>query len=141
VYARWLVVRRFAGGWARNALLVGAGFYSRILVGNVRGPCVLFGGGAGAVVLVPARERGILPAHLHADGRYRNILCVPGQVQRGGVVGAPFLQMDGPGVFKFAVKVMAEAAEEALAATAMTHEAIDWLIPHQANVRIMDATA
>jgi 3-oxoacyl-[acyl-carrier-protein] synthase-3 len=130
-----------ASGMARNALIVGAEIYSRILDWNDRGTCVLFGDGAGAVVLVPARERGILTAHLHADGRYRNILCVPGQVQRGAVVGTPFLQMDGPGVFKLAVKVMADVAQEALDATGMSADAIDWLIPHQANIRIMDATA
>ena len=128
-------------GMARNALVVGAEVYSRILDWNDRGTCVLFGDGAGAVVLVPGKEPGILTAHLHADGRYRSILCVPGQVQRGMVVGSPLLQMDGPGVFKFAVKVMAEAAQEALDATGMPADAIDWLVPHQANIRIMDATA
>jgi 3-oxoacyl-[acyl-carrier-protein] synthase-3 len=126
---------------SRNALVVGAEIYSRILDWNDRGTCVLFGDGAGAIVLVPAGEPGILTAHLHADGRYRSILCVPGQVQRGAIVGSPFVHMDGPGVFKFAVKVMAEVAQEALDATGMTPDAIDWLIPHQANIRIMDATA
>ena len=140
VYALALADRMIASGMARNALVVGAEIYSRILDWNDRGTCVLFGDGAGAVVLVPASEPGILTAHLHADGRYRSILCVPGQVQRGGVVGAPFVHMDGPGVFKFAVKVMAEVAQEALDATGMSSDAIDWLIPHQANIRIMDAT-
>jgi 3-oxoacyl-[acyl-carrier-protein] synthase-3 len=102
---------------------------------------VLFGDGAGAVVLVPSEQPGILTAHLHADGHYRSILCVPGQVQNGAVTGTPFLHMDGQGVFKFAVKVLAEVAQEALDATGMTTDAIDWLIPHQANIRIMDATA
>jgi 3-oxoacyl-[acyl-carrier-protein] synthase-3 len=102
---------------------------------------VLFGDGAGAVVLVPSAEPGILTAHLHADGSHRDILCVPGQVHNGVVTGKPFLHMDGGQVFKFAVKVLAECAEEALAACGMTSDAIDWLIPHQANVRIMDATA
>jgi 3-oxoacyl-[acyl-carrier-protein] synthase-3 len=141
VYALALADRMIASGMARNALVVGAETYSRILDWNDRGTCVLFGDGAGAVVLVPAGEPGILTAHLHADGRYRSILCVPGQVQRGGIVGSPFVRMDGPGVFKFAVKVMAEVAHEALDATGMTADAIDWLIPHQANIRIMDATA
>ena len=86
-------------------------------------------------------EPGILTAHLHADGRYRSILCVPGQVQRGAVVGSPFVHMDGQGVFKFAVKVLAEVAHEALSANGLETSAIDWLIPHQANIRIMDATA
>ena len=141
VYALALADRMIASGMARNALVVGAEIYSRILDWNDRGTCVLFGDGAGAVVLVPAGEPGILTAHLHADGRYRSILCVSGQVQRGGIVGSPFVHMDGPGVFKFAVKVMAEVAQEALDATGMTPDAIDWLIPHQANIRIMDATA
>ena len=140
VYALALADRMIASGMARNALVVGAEIYSRILDWNDRGTCVLFGDGAGAVVLVPATEPGILTAHLHADGHYRSILCVPGQVQRGGVVGSPFVYMDGPGVFKFAVKVMAEVAQEALDATGMPSDAIDWLIPHQANIRIMDAT-
>ena len=140
VYALALADRMIASGMARNALVVGAEIYSRILDWNDRGTCVLFGDGAGAVVLVPATEPGILTAHLHADGHYRSILCVPGQVQRGGVVGSPFVHMDGPGVFKFAVKVMAEVAQEALDATGMPSDAIDWLIPHQANIRIMDAT-
>jgi 3-oxoacyl-[acyl-carrier-protein] synthase III len=141
VYALALADRMIVSGMARNALVVGAEIYSRILDWNDRGTCVLFGDGAGAVVLVPSAEPGILTAHLHADGHYRSILCVPGQVQRGGVVGSPFVHMDGPGVFKFAVKVMAEVAAEALAATDMQPDAIDWLVPHQANIRIMDATA
>ena len=141
VYALAIADRMVASGMARNALVVGAEIYSRILDWNDRGTCVLFGDGAGAVVLVPAREPGILSAHLHADGHYKDILCVPGQVDRGRVAGAPFVHMDGHAVFKFAVKVLAEVAQEALVANRMTTADIDWLIPHQANVRIMDATA
>ncbi len=141
VYALALADRMIASGMARNALIVGAEIYSRILDWSDRGTCVLFGDGAGAVVLVPSEQPGILTAHLHADGHYRSILCVPGQVQNGAVTGTPFLHMDGQGVFKFAVKVLAEVAQEALDATGMTTDAIDWLIPHQANLRIMDATA
>jgi 3-oxoacyl-[acyl-carrier-protein] synthase-3 len=100
--------------------------------------CVLFGG-AGAVVLVPSRVPGILSAHLHADGRYGDILCVPGTIADGAVVGSPFVKMEGGAVFKFAVKVLADVAHEALAARAVTAAAIDWLVPHQANVRIIDA--
>src|SRR3989454_1336015 len=125
----------------RRALVIGAEIYSRILDWNDRGTCVLFGDGAGAVVLIPSAAPGILTAHLHADGRYRSILCVPGQVNNGVVTGTPFVHMDGQGVFKFAVKVMADVALEALAAVEMPADAIDWLIPHQANIRIMDATA
>jgi 3-oxoacyl-[acyl-carrier-protein] synthase-3 len=141
VYALAIADRMIAGGLARNALVVGAEIYSRILDWSDRGTCVLFGDGAGAVVLVPSREPGILSAHLHADGRYKDILCVPGQVGDGKVTGTPFVHMDGQGVFKFAVKVLAEVAHEALETNRMTAADIDWLIPHQANIRIMDATA
>jgi 3-oxoacyl-[acyl-carrier-protein] synthase III len=141
VYALAIADRMIAGGLARNALVVGAEIYSRILDWNDRGTCVLFGDGAGAVVLVPSAEPGILSSHLHADGHYKDILCVPGQVNQGGVAGTPFVHMDGHAVFKFAVKVLADVAEEALAANGKTARDIDWLIPHQANIRIMDATA
>jgi 3-oxoacyl-[acyl-carrier-protein] synthase-3 len=125
---------------ARNALVVGAEIYSRILDWSDRGTCVLFGDGAGAVVVVPSTAPGILTSHLHADGHYAEILCVPGQVRDGTVHGLPYVHMDGGAVFKFAVRVLAEAAEEALAATAMMAADIDWVVPHQANIRIMDAT-
>ena len=141
VYALAIADRMLAGGLARNALVIGAEIYSRILDLNDRWTCVLFGDGAGAAVLVPAAEPGILSAHLHADGRYKDILCVPGQVDRGGIVGTPFVHMDGHAVFKFAVKVLAEVAHEALTANHKTALDIDWLVPHQANIRIMDATA
>jgi 3-oxoacyl-[acyl-carrier-protein] synthase III len=141
VYALAIADRMIAGGLARNALVVGAEIYSRILDWSDRGTCVLFGDGAGAVFLLPSTEPGILSAHLHADGHYKDILCVPGQVSRGGVTGAPFVHMDGHAVFKFAVKVLADVAHEALEANGKTSADIDWLIPHQANIRIMDATA
>jgi 3-oxoacyl-[acyl-carrier-protein] synthase-3 len=127
-------------GAVRNALVVGAEIYSRILDWNDRGTCVLFGDGAGAVVLAPSELPGILSAHLHADGRYRDILAVPGGVANGEIQGTPFLRMDGGAVFKFAVKVLAEVAREALSANDLPSSAIDWLIPHQANIRIMEAT-
>ena len=141
VYGLAIADRMIASGMAKNALVVGADVYSRILDWSDRSTCVLFGDGAGAVVLLPSAEPGILTAHLHADGSHRDILCVPGQVHNGVVTGTPFLHMDGGQVFKFAVKVLAECAEEALAACDMDADAIDWLIPHQANVRIMDSTA
>jgi 3-oxoacyl-[acyl-carrier-protein] synthase-3 len=141
VYALAIADRRVAGGLARNALVVGAEIYSQILDWEDRSTCVLFGDGAGAVVLMPSREPGILSAHLHADGHYKDILCVPGQVKSGRVAGLPFVRMDGHAVFKFAVKVLAEVAHEALSANARTTADIDWLVPHQANIRIMDATA
>jgi 3-oxoacyl-[acyl-carrier-protein] synthase III len=140
VYALALADRMVACGAARNALVVGAEIYSRILDWNDRGTCVLFGDGAGAAVLVPSAAPGILTSHLHADGSHREILCVPGTVHNGAVSGTPFLRMDGTAVFKFAVKVLADVANEALAATNMLAEDIDWVIPHQANIRIMDAT-
>jgi 3-oxoacyl-[acyl-carrier-protein] synthase-3 len=141
VYALGLADLMVKSGQARNALVVGAEIYSRILDWDDRGTCVLFGDGAGAVVLAPATEPGILSAHLHADGHYRDILAVPGTVAHGAVSGTPLLTMEGNTVFKFAVKVLAEVAHEALAANGLTTSAIDWLIPHQANIRIMDATA
>ena len=140
VYALALADKMVASGASRNALVVGAEIYSRILDWSDRGTCVLFGDGAGAAVLVPSTAPGILTTHLHADGSYRNILSVPGQVQDGGVTGTPFVHMDGTAVFKFAVKVLAEVAHEALSAVNMLPSDIDWVIPHQANIRIMDAT-
>jgi 3-oxoacyl-[acyl-carrier-protein] synthase-3 len=140
VYALAIADKMVASGSARNALVVGAEIYSRILDWNDRATCVLFGDGAGAVVLVPSASPGVLTSHLHADGSYREILCVPGMVHNGAVTGTPFLRMDGSAVFKFAVKVLADVANEALAAVNMLAEDIDWVIPHQANIRIMDAT-
>jgi 3-oxoacyl-[acyl-carrier-protein] synthase-3 len=141
VYALSIADRMVAAGTVRNALVVGAEIYSRILDWGDRGTCVLFGDGAGAVVLTPSRVPGILSSHLHADGAYREILCVPGSLSGGEVAGSPFVRMDGPAVFKFAVNVMAQVAGEALAANGVDASAIDWLIPHQANIRIIDATA
>jgi 3-oxoacyl-[acyl-carrier-protein] synthase-3 len=140
VYALALADKMVASGAARNALVVGAEIYSRILDWNDRGTCVLFGDGAGAAVLVPSATPGILTSHLHADGSHREILCVPGHVHDGKVTGSPFLRMDGSAVFKFAVKVLADVANEALSTVGMLPEDIDWVIPHQANIRIMDAT-
>jgi 3-oxoacyl-[acyl-carrier-protein] synthase III len=141
IYALALADKMVASGASKNALVVGAEIYSRILDWNDRGTCVLFGDGAGAVVLLPSAAPGILSSHLHADGSHRRILEVPGRIANGAVVGKPFVTMDGHAVFKFAVKVLAEVAHEALDANGMTAAAIDWLIPHQANIRIMDATA
>jgi 3-oxoacyl-[acyl-carrier-protein] synthase III len=141
VYALSLADLMVKSGQVRNALVVGAEIYSRILDWSDRRTCVLFGDGAGAVVLTAAKEPGILSAHLHADGHYRNILAVPGSVAHGAVSGTPLLTMDGNTVFKFAVKVLAEVAHEALVANDLPASAIDWLIPHQANIRIMEATA
>ncbi|MGQ0749084.1 MAG: beta-ketoacyl-ACP synthase III [Betaproteobacteria bacterium] len=123
------------------ALVVGSEVYSRILDWKDRSTCVLFGDGAGAVVLKRARTPGILSSHLHADGSYADILSVPGTVRGGEVSGTPLLKMEGNTVFRFAVKVLEEVAVEALAANHLRRSALDWLIPHQANIRIIQATA
>lgn len=128
-------------GQYRNALVVGAEIYSRILDWSDRSTCVLFGDGAGAVVLRRDSTPGILSSHLHADGSYANLLTVPGTVSGGKVSGRPLLQMDGGGVFKFAVKAMDDLVEETLAANGMQKSDIDWLVPHQANIRIIQASA
>ncbi len=128
-------------GQYRNALVVGAEIYSRILDWSDRSTCVLFGDGAGAVVLKRSAAPGILSSHLHADGSYADMLSVPGTVCGGKVSGRPLLQMDGGGVFKFAVKVLDDVVKEALAANRMQTSDIDWVIPHQANIRIIQATA
>ena len=126
---------------AKRALVVGAEVFSRILDWNDRGTCVLFGDGAGAVVLAAGERPGVHASVLRADGSQSGMLSVPGNVCGGAVVGSPFLQMNGQGVFKFAVKVLEESARETVAAAGMQLSDIDWLIPHQANVRILDATA
>jgi len=126
---------------ARKALIVGAEVFSRILDWNDRGTAVLFGDGAGAVVLAAGAQPGVHASVLHADGSQVGILSVPGNVCGGKIIGSPFLQMQGKEVFKFAVKVLDESAREAVAAAGMKLEDIDWLIPHQANVRILEATA
>jgi 3-oxoacyl-[acyl-carrier-protein] synthase-3 len=128
-------------GQARRILLVGTEVYSRILDWTDRSTCVLFGDGAGAVVLEAAAEPGVIGSKLHADGSHRDQLAVPGHVCGGKVFGTPFVHMDGAAVFKFAVKVFEEVAHEVLAATGRTVADVDWFIPHQANIRIMQATA
>ncbi len=128
-------------GQYQYALVVGSEIFSRILDWNDRGTCVLFGDGAGAVVLRASDAPGILSSHLHADGSYQNLLSVPGSVCGGKVEGRPFLQMEGNAVFKFAVKVLDEVVAEALAKNNLQKSDIDWLIPHQANVRIIQSTA
>lgn len=128
-------------GQYQYALVVGSEIFSRILDWNDRGTCVLFGDGAGAVVLKASDTPGILSSHLHADGSYQHILSVPGSVRGGKVEGRPFLQMEGNAVFKFAVKVLDEIVEEALTRNHLQKSDIDWLIPHQANIRIIRSTA
>ena len=129
------------GGMARRALVVGAEVFSRILDWKDRGTCVLFGDGAGAVVLGESQAPGILSAHLHSDGAHADILNTPGQVCGGKVVGDPTLKMDGGAVFKLAVRVLEETAREALAANGLSIADVDWFVAHQANVRIISHTA
>ncbi len=128
-------------GQHRCALVVGAEVFSRILDWNDRGTCVLFGDGAGAVILRADDKPGIMASALHADGSHAGILSVPGNVGGGKVTGDPFLRMDGPAVFKFAVRVLDDVARETLAKCGQQVEDIDWLIPHQANLRILESTA
>ena len=128
-------------GTYRRALVVGAEIYSRILNWEDRTTCVLFGDGAGAVVLEKSDEPGILGTHLHADGSYRDILSVPGAIRNGKVCGSPYLEMDGNSVFKLAVRVLGELVDEALTQHGVSRDRLDWLIPHQANIRIIQATA
>ena len=127
-------------GQATNALVIGAEVFSRILNFDDRTTCVLFGDGAGAVVMTASERPGVLASRLHSDGRHVGILCVPGNVDHGVVAGNAFLQMDGPAVFKLAVNVLEKVALETLAAADVTAEQLDWLIPHQANIRIMQGT-
>jgi 3-oxoacyl-[acyl-carrier-protein] synthase-3 len=128
-------------GHCQFALVVGTEVYSRILDWKDRGTCVLFGDGAGAVVLAADDAPGILASRLHADGHYSDALAVPGQVDRGGVRGKPFVTMEGGVVFKFAVRVLEEVVGEVLEAAGLRQSDIDWLIPHQANIRIIEGTA
>ena len=128
-------------GGTKCALVVGTEVFSRIMDWNDRATCVLFGDGAGAVVLTAGEQPGIHASVLHSDGNYAGILSVPGNVCGGRIVGSPFLQMQGNQVFKFAVKVLDEVARETVAAAGMSLQDVDWLIPHQANLRILEATA
>ena len=141
VYALTVADSMIKTGSASKALVVGAEVFSRILDFKDRTTCVLFGDGAGAVVLEASETPGILATELHADGRYVDILCVPGHVSGGNILGDPLLKMDGPAVFKLAVGVLESVARSVLAKAGRTGADIDWLIPHQANIRIMQSTA
>ena len=141
VYALATADKFIQSGQHQCALVVGAEVFSRILDWNDRGTCVLFGDGAGAVVLQASDRPGIVSSALHADGSQAGILCVPGNVSGGKVTGDALLRMDGQAVFKFAVRVLDEVAREVVAAAGFDMANVDWLIPHQANVRILNATA
>ncbi|MET0210618.1 MAG: beta-ketoacyl-ACP synthase III [Burkholderiaceae bacterium] len=141
VYALTVADSMIKSGAASKALVVGAEVFSRILDFKDRTTCVLFGDGAGAVVLGASDTPGILASELHADGRHVDILCVPGTVSGGAVLGHPLLKMDGQAVFKLAVGVLEKVARSVLEKAGRTDADIDWLIPHQANIRIMQGTA
>ena len=141
VYALTVADSMIKTGAATRALVVGAEVFSRILDFKDRTTCVLFGDGAGAVVLEASDTPGILASELHADGRHVGILCVPGNVAGGAILGDPLLKMDGPAVFKLAVGVLDSVARSVLVKAGRSASDIDWLIPHQANIRIMQSTA
>ncbi len=141
VYALTVADALIKTGTATKALVVGTEVFSRILDFKDRTTCVLFGDGAGAVVLEASDTPGILASDLHADGKHVGILCVPGQVSGGQVIGDPLLKMDGQAVFKLAVGVLEQAARATLAKAGKTEADLDWLVPHQANIRIMQSTA
>ena len=141
VYALTVADAMIRTGSANKALVIGAEVFSRLLDFNDRTTCVLFGDGAGAVVLEASDTPGILATDLHADGKHVGILCVPGHVSGGAVLGDPLLKMDGQAVFKLAVGVLEDAARAVLTKAGKQESDVDWLIPHQANIRIMQSTA
>ena len=141
VYALAIADSMIQTGAAHKALVVGSEVFSRILDFTDRTTCVLFGDGAGAVVLEASDSPGILASDLHADGKHVGILCVPGNVSGGKVIGDPLLKMDGQAVFKLAVSVLESSARSVLAKADKSASDLDWLIPHQANIRIMQSTA
>ncbi|TXH01609.1 MAG: ketoacyl-ACP synthase III [Rhodocyclaceae bacterium] len=141
VYAMTVADSMIRSGSANRVLVVGAEVFSRLLDFNDRTTCVLFGDGAGAVVMEASEQPGVLATDLHADGRHVGILCVPGHVSGGAILGDPMLKMDGQAVFKLAVGVLEDSARTVLARAGLDSGDVDWLIPHQANIRIMQSTA
>lgn len=141
IYAMSIADNMIKSGAHQNVLVIGAEVFSKILNFEDRTTCVLFGDGAGAIVMSRSTEPGVLATKLHADGSHAHILCVPGSVNGGAVAGSAFLYMDGQAVFKLAVNVLEKVALEALEIAGLQAEQIDWLIPHQANIRIMQSTA
>ncbi len=141
IYAMAMADSMIKSGAHKRALIIGAEVFSRILNFEDRTTCVLFGDGAGAIVMEQSEEPGVLATKLHADGSHGHILCVPGNVNAGVIAGSAFLYMDGQAVFKLAVNVLEKVANEALEIAGMEASQIDWLIPHQANIRIMQSTA
>jgi len=141
IYALTVADALIKTGTAKRGLVIGSEVFSRILDFKDRTTCVLFGDGAGAVVLEASSTPGILATDIHADGKYSDILCVPGHVSGGAILGDPVLKMDGQAVFKLAVGVLEDTARASLSKAGLNASDIDWLIPHQANIRIMQSTA
>ena len=141
IYAMAMADSMIKSGAHKNALIIGAEVFSRILNFEDRTTCVLFGDGAGAIVMSQSTEPGVLATKLHADGSHANVLCVPGNVHAGVIAGSAFLYMDGKAVFKLAVNVLEKVANEVLEIAGLEAPQIDWLVPHQANIRIMQSTA
>lgn len=141
IYAMSMADSMIKSGAHKNALIIGAEVFSRILNFEDRTTCVLFGDGAGAIVMSQSAEPGVLATKLHADGSHAHVLCVPGNVHAGVLAGSSFLYMDGKAVFKLAVSVLEKVANEVLEIAGLEAAQIDWLVPHQANIRIMQSTA
>lgn len=141
IYGLTIADQFIRSGSAKCAVVVGAEVISHILDWTDRGTCILFGDGAGAVVLKASNEPGVLATRIHADGRYKDILHVQGKVRNGAIDGSPWVYMDGSAVFKFAVRALADVAEETLGAAGIEKKDLDWLVPHQANLRIIESTA
>lgn len=141
IYAMAMADSMIKSGAQKRVLIIGAEVFSRILNFEDRTTCVLFGDGAGAIILERSDEPGVLATKLHADGSQSHVLCVPGSVNGGAIAGSAFLYMDGQAVFKLAVNVLEKVANEALQIAGLDATQIDWLIPHQANIRIMQSTA
>jgi 3-oxoacyl-[acyl-carrier-protein] synthase III len=144
IYAMGVADKFFRAGGIRNALVVGAETFSRIIDWTDRDTCVLFGDGAGAVVLQASDEPGLISTHLHADGEYKDLLQVPAGISKGYDKlqdGSAYAQMSGNEVFKIAVTTLGRIVDETLEANQMEQSDVDWLIPHQANIRIIKATA
>lgn len=141
IYALATADKFIRSGMYRTVMVIGAEVFSRILNFNDRATCVLFGDGAGAVLLQASEAPGILSTALHADGSHVDILCVPGHVSGGAVTGDPLLRMDGQAVFKLAVNVLDKVAREVLEQANVAADQVDWLVPHQANIRIMLGSA
>lgn len=141
IYSVTIANSMIASGQFKTVLVIGADVVSRLLDWNDRATCVLFGDGAGAVVLQASNTPGVKACRLHADGDLSHILCNPGVIKNGVIAGNPFVEMDGQAVFKQAVTVLGDVALEVLSDADMNVEALDWFIPHQANIRIIQAAA